>query len=915
VRVLVSTGAVLVPGVRAAAQTDLSIAKIEVTQGIQEGSGANLRTLVQGRETIARVYVDSTDADVAGVDAILLVEYPSGDSNSHAGSLNGPIVANGTTGSNDWAHTVNFCFVARETGTATITATVNPDGAVPETDDTNNELSVTVNFECVDRWSVGYVGVDYLDRGPPQDIEAGVGDAFILASFPVADFDYFRAGSTLTWDQNVDDDFVEAVFRAHLVTYRVTLDSPGEQLYAWVTGAIGHNGASTPIGNAGSPLAGQSALVAYGNTESDRYQRTFAHEMGHNLRGAGHDGLTLNWTGIDANNLLGLGHTRPKSLLQLMKGGQKTDKAWVKDGEWQTFYNHPQLTCGGLAPLGGGESPSTLVVGLYYEDTDTAEILEIFEFETGGIPLTEEVPTGLLRLEMRLSDDTLLGSLNFEPPVWPADSEEPPDENIRPFAVVMEPQGVKMELRKAASGDLLDSRIKSDDSPTGTFVGLTDGDTLTDGQVITWIGSDVNGGVLSYLLRWSADGTNWTPLTFIQNSNSAIFRGTELPGTLGATGALELLISDGFNTTTVDLVDLTFGDRKTPDVYIIAPRDGACVGEGANMHLRGSAHDAEDGRLTDSIVWTSSVDGALGTGMIVEVDALSAGAHEICAEATDGDAVTGMDCIALCVPERPPVPVDAALKLNEIYIAHLPPEDTEFIEVVGEPSTSLTSVFVLTVIGGGPNKGNLFSAQNLTPAGTMPADGYLVIGDATTPNVDLVFPGPSVLPNEALTFYLLEASNPMAIPPLIGTDLDTDDDGVLDGPIGTLGTVLDVVSVRDADPADFSYAMPVLGPSGALLPAGVYRPCDWTAPWSSTVFLNADPAATLGSPPTPGSRNTGCPPCPEDLDGDGTVGVVDFLAILAVWGPCAGCPEDLDGDGTVGVVDFLIILAAWGDCG
>ena len=26
------------------------------------------------------------------------------------------------------------------------------------------------------------------------------------------------------------------------------------------------------------------------------------------------------------------------------------------------------------------------------------------------------------------------------------------------------------------------------------------------------------------------------------------------------------------------------------------------------------------------------------------------------------------------------------------------------------------------------------------------------------------------------------------------------------------------------------------------------------------------------------------------------------------------CPEDLDGDGTVGIVDFLELLANWGDC-
>ena len=55
---------------------------------------------------------------------------------------------------------------------------------------------------------------------------------------------------------------------------------------------------------------------------------------------------------------------------------------------------------------------------------------------------------------------------------------------------------------------------------------------------------------------------------------------------------------------------------------------------------------------------------------------------------------------------------------------------------------------------------------------------------------------------------------------------------------------------------------------------------------------------------------------PADLDGDGTVGVNDFLLLLAAWGTCPDppeeCPADLDGDGSVGVTDFLQLLGAWG---
>ena len=52
-----------------------------------------------------------------------------------------------------------------------------------------------------------------------------------------------------------------------------------------------------------------------------------------------------------------------------------------------------------------------------------------------------------------------------------------------------------------------------------------------------------------------------------------------------------------------------------------------------------------------------------------------------------------------------------------------------------------------------------------------------------------------------------------------------------------------------------------------------------------------------------------------DVDYDCTVGKNDLQLLLDVWGPCPGptlpCLADLDGDGQVGVIDLLIVLASW----
>ncbi len=56
-------------------------------------------------------------------------------------------------------------------------------------------------------------------------------------------------------------------------------------------------------------------------------------------------------------------------------------------------------------------------------------------------------------------------------------------------------------------------------------------------------------------------------------------------------------------------------------------------------------------------------------------------------------------------------------------------------------------------------------------------------------------------------------------------------------------------------------------------------------------------------------------PIPGDVDGNGIVDTVDFLAVLAAWGPCPDpcppCPADFDADCEVGITDFLTVLGSW----
>jgi hypothetical protein len=55
-------------------------------------------------------------------------------------------------------------------------------------------------------------------------------------------------------------------------------------------------------------------------------------------------------------------------------------------------------------------------------------------------------------------------------------------------------------------------------------------------------------------------------------------------------------------------------------------------------------------------------------------------------------------------------------------------------------------------------------------------------------------------------------------------------------------------------------------------------------------------------------------PCPWDLNGNGSVDVVDLLQLIASWGPCEACPADFNDDGLVNVVDLLALIANFGPC-
>jgi hypothetical protein len=93
----------------------------------------------------------------------------------------------------------------------------------------------------------------------------------------------------------------------------------------------------------------------------------------------------------------------------------------------------------------------------------------------------------------------------------------------------------------------------------------------------------------------------------------------------------------------------------TPPVVAIDPPATTTVVSGTPMTFSGEATDATDGDLTDSLIWSSTIDGSLGTGEVVTAT-LSVGTHIIAATVTDSSGLTDADTLTVNVTEPAPPP-------------------------------------------------------------------------------------------------------------------------------------------------------------------------------------------------------------------------------------------------------------------
>ncbi|MFO0597689.1 MAG: PKD domain-containing protein [Myxococcaceae bacterium] len=188
--------------------------------------------------------------------------------------------------------------------------------------------------------------------------------------------------------------------------------------------------------------------------------------------------------------------------------------------------------------------------------------------------------------------------------------------------------------------------------PVATITAPTNGAQLVLGTPTPLQGSatDVEDGTLvGASLTWSSD------------RDGALGTGTALAPTLSqGVHVITLTARDSQNATGTASVTVSVNqpNNQPPTVAITQPTSMLTVFQGTSVTFAGTGTDPEDGALTGpALAWTSSLDGALGTGSPLTNSTLTVGDHTITLVGTDsgGNSDTASVVVRVLPANQPPV--------------------------------------------------------------------------------------------------------------------------------------------------------------------------------------------------------------------------------------------------------------------
>jgi len=164
----------------------------------------------------------------------------------------------------------------------------------------------------------------------------------------------------------------------------------------------------------------------------------------------------------------------------------------------------------------------------------------------------------------------------------------------------------------------------------------------------------VNGG--NTPISWQIFAGQLPPGLSLNQSTGKISGTPTKPGTFVFSIAASDAIGNADSVDdTITVIDTAI--NTSPKAAITSPSNGSTFTQGSSVTFSGTGSDTEDGTLSsNSLVWTSSLDGQIGTGTSFASSGLSVGTHTITLTATDSESATGTDTLSITVGTQTTAP-------------------------------------------------------------------------------------------------------------------------------------------------------------------------------------------------------------------------------------------------------------------
>lgn len=690
------------------ADLDLQLTDIEITQGIQ--NLANEVLLNTGKATFVRVYGQTNGATIRNAKAVLHGEDQV--SGENLGTLN-PIKAaqcvklDGNLPNRDKL-SGSFVFELPEPwwgGGLKLTAEINPDGSIPETNTANNTLVINRSFSklsriCLITYPVRSIGLP-LDGGgitfslfPDRfAISSDRGNILsrALTLLPAREIRVYPQSHKLEklsflttefspYEFTSEDHDDRAWINIKLFSRNTLTDDPDEcdadGSRSHYIGMI-HEGTIFGVGAGLAVKPGDEATV-FLSTKGTGFDdpvggRTLAHELGHNYdrdhvdcggpkdpdEDYPEDRNRCNIAPDDPRSFYGfsfLNSTKPKVISPTSAGDLMSYRSnrWPSEYTWEAIQDVLCDSIDCFRPLSSVQAEATLLPPI------TGDVLVVsgqidpllglqfsLRLPVEDVPKADKIYADQVASWPLIPIYTLelldgTTVLHSEPFSPDVMSDQLTLQSSFGLVIPWDVATKRIELKE--NDVVIDSMDVSLSAPVVTSLAPNGGEVI-EGEELTieWAATDADGDDLLYTVLYSNNnGSSWHALVSgVGPLETLTVDASLLPG-CNAQCLVKVIASDGLNTgSRQSAAGFTMPDR-VPNSFIYFPDDGKTYSSGSSLTLRGAIYDPEDHYLpSEDLNWELSGIGLVGTGESIVLSDLADGEYTLTLLASDSGGQEG----------------------------------------------------------------------------------------------------------------------------------------------------------------------------------------------------------------------------------------------------------------------------------